>query len=140
MQRNVPQFIDIEEKIFGPFTLKQFGFLMGGFGICVVVWRSMPLSVGVFFMGPAIGASLALAFGTYNTKPFIDIVRAGISHVFKSKEYRWESPSERVVRERHVQAEKDRKKEEEIYNKSVVSKKYSTDDIKNLASRLDNKI
>ena len=32
MQFQVPQFIEIEDKIIGPFTGRQFAFLLGGFG------------------------------------------------------------------------------------------------------------
>jgi hypothetical protein len=139
MQRNVPQFIDIEDKIFGPFTLKQFGFLMGGFGGCVIVWRTLPLSIGVFVMGPIIALSLVLAFGKYNTKPFIDIIRAGVSHVFRDKEYRWQSPSERTIRERYNTATVESVKQAKADAARPQTKNFSSGDIKNLASRLDNK-
>jgi len=32
MRFEVPQFIEVEDKIFGPFTWKQFIYLMGGEG------------------------------------------------------------------------------------------------------------
>lgn len=139
MQRNVPQFIEIEDKIFGPFTLKQFGFLMGGFGGCVIVWRTLPLSIGVFIMGPIIALALVLAFGKYNTKPFIDIIRAGVVHIFRGKQYRWQSPSERAVRERYQAAETAAKKAQESFDNIPKNKTFSASDIKNLANSLDNK-
>lgn len=137
MQRNVPQFIDIEDKVFGPFTLKQFGFLMGGFGGCVIVWRTVPLSIGVFIMGPIIALALVLAFGKYNTKPFIDIIRAGVTHVFRGKQYRWQSPSERIVKERYQAATAEAKRQTDLYQNLPKTKSFSSNDIKNLASRLD---
>lgn len=139
MQRNVPQFIDIEDKIFGPFTLKQFGFLMGGFGGCVIVWRTVPLYIGVFIMAPIIGLALVLAFGKYNTKPFIDIIRAGVTHLFRGKQYRWQSPSERIVKERYQTALATAKQTQQALSQNQTSKSFSPNDIKNLASRLDNK-
>lgn len=139
MQRNVPQFIDIEDKIFGPFTLKQFGFLMGGFGGCVIVWRSMPLSIGVFVMAPIVGLALVLAFGKYNTKPFIDIIRAGVAHFLRGKQYRWQSPSERIIKERYQTAATAAKQAQAAYNQIPKGKNFSAGDIKNLADRLDQK-
>jgi hypothetical protein len=139
MQRNVPQFIEIEDKIFGPFTLKQFGFLMGGFGLCVIIWRSVPFSFGVFLMGPVIGLALVLAFGKYNTKPFIDIIRAGLVYVFGRKDFRWQSPSERAVQERYATAKKEQDRINTNLANAPQTKTFSANDIKNLAKQLDNK-
>jgi len=43
MQYQVPQFIEIEDKIFGPLTLKQFLYLAGGGGLCLLFFTLLPL-------------------------------------------------------------------------------------------------
>ena len=48
MQFNVPQFIDIEDKIIGPLTLKQFLFLVAGAGLLFVLW--LFLNLGAFII------------------------------------------------------------------------------------------
>jgi PrgI family protein len=137
MQRNVPQFIEIEDKIFGPFTLKQFGFLMGGFGVCVIAWRSLPFAVAVFVMGPAMGLSLALAFAKFNTKPFIDTLRAAVFYFFSNKQFIWQSPSQKILKQR--QGEMRRELDRQSSAAPVNSKNFSKSDIRDLANRLNTK-
>ena len=89
MQFKVPQFLDIEDKIFGPFTFSQFVYLAGGGGLCFVLFRALG-----FFLGfiPIIGVaafSLALTFYKPNDKPFIHMVEAGVKYAAGDKLYIW---------------------------------------------------
>ena len=43
MQFKVPQFLDIEDKIFGPFTFREFVYLTGGGGMCFVLYKLLGL-------------------------------------------------------------------------------------------------
>jgi hypothetical protein len=92
MQHKVPQFIDIEDKIFGPFTMKQFAYLAGGLGVTVIIWRTIPFSYGVFIIAPVIALTIALMFVKSNGKPFIFTVQSFISYLFGNKMYNWQSP------------------------------------------------
>ncbi|NCT02072.1 PrgI family protein, partial [Candidatus Parcubacteria bacterium] len=38
MRFEVPQFIEVEDKIFGPLTWRQFLYLSGGLGMAVVIF------------------------------------------------------------------------------------------------------
>ena len=42
MRFEVPQFVDIEDKIFGPLTFKQFIYIAGGAGVSVVAVYRKP--------------------------------------------------------------------------------------------------
>jgi hypothetical protein len=42
MQFRIPQFIDIEDKVFGPFTFKQFGYLLGAIAFAYIFWKLIP--------------------------------------------------------------------------------------------------
>jgi hypothetical protein len=137
MQRNVPQFIEIEDKIFGPFTLKQFAFLAGGAGLSVIIWRSVPFSLAIILIGPVMGFFIALAFAKFNSKPFLDIVRAGIYFLFSKKRYIWQNPSNKESTKRFQQIEKDQ--EQKVINEKVLTKNFNKDDIKNLAKNLNKK-
>jgi len=89
MQFKVPQFLDIEDKIFGPFTFKQFAYLAGGAGLCFVLYRAMGLLLGaipIFFIA---GLSIALTFLRPNNKPFINILEAGFKYTMQNKLYIW---------------------------------------------------
>ena len=48
MQFQVPQFIEIEDKIFGPLTFKQFIYLAGGGGLCFLLYTILPFFLRYF--------------------------------------------------------------------------------------------
>lgn len=89
MQFKVPQFIDVEDKIFGPLTWKQFVFLAGGAGLCFIVYKLLPIYFAVpFILAIGILAGM-LAFYKMNNKPFIFILEAAIKYFLQSKLYLW---------------------------------------------------
>ena len=89
MQFKVPQFLDIEDKIFGPFTFSQFAYLAGGGGICFVLYKLLGLLFGIIPMLAIAGFSLALTFYRPNNKPFIDMLEAGFKYIISDKLYVW---------------------------------------------------
>ena len=89
MQFKVPQFIDIEDKIFGPLTFKEFVYLVGGGALCYVLYQILPFIVALFVILPVAALSLALAFYKVNGKPFIHMLEASIRYLFQSKLYLW---------------------------------------------------
>lgn len=99
MQFKVPQFIDIEDKVFGPLTFKQFAYLAGGAGFGYLSFRFLPIIFSIF-VGPAfIIFALALAFMKYNDKPFIHVVESFVKFYSRSRLYLWrkENPTTPVV-------------------------------------------
>jgi hypothetical protein len=92
MQFHIPQYIDIEDKLFGPLTLKQAIYVAGGAGAIYLVWRIIPY---VFISAPIIAfiAALTWALGFYPKeklgKPFIEILEAGFNYMMKDKLYTW---------------------------------------------------
>lgn len=89
MQYQVPQFIEIEDKIFGPLTLKQFIYLAGAGGLCLLFFTILPLYVAVLFMIPAAALGLALAFYKVNDRPLIVVVEHAFGYFFGNKLYLW---------------------------------------------------
>ena len=88
MQFQVPQFLDVEDKIIGPFTIKQFIYLMGGLGMGYIAFRFIP------FIGSIIGLGLlalgwALGFYKYNGKPFVDLVESLYAYYTSGRLYVW---------------------------------------------------
>lgn len=97
MRFQVPQFIEIEDKIFGPLTLKQFIYLAGGGGISFVIYTIMPFFfLAVFFIIPVMLFSVALAFYKINGKPFIFILESAVKYTLSNKLYLWQK-REKVV-------------------------------------------
>ncbi len=100
MQFKVPQFLDIEDKIFGPFTFREFVYLAGGAGLCFVLYRLLGLYGGAIPIIIIAGFSLALAFYKPNNKPFIEMLQAGSKYMLQSKLYIWQRRQEERKRPR----------------------------------------
>lgn len=99
MYFQVPQFIDIEDKIFGPLTFKQFIYVLGGGGAVFVLSKILPTLLGIILGLPILGFALALAFYKVNGRPFIDIVQAWFSYKTGAQLYLWkrrESSAENI--------------------------------------------
>ena len=89
MQFKVPQFIDIEDKVFGPLTFKQFAYLAGGAGLAYLAMKFLPTILALFFVPALAGFALALAFMKYNDKPFIFTLEAFIRYYTRDRLYLW---------------------------------------------------
>src|SRR3989338_2256068 len=89
MRFQVPQFIDIEDKIFGPLTFKQFVYLAGGGGLAFLIYKSVPFMLALPLMLAVIGLGGSLAFVRINNKPFVEVIQAYIKYFFQNKLYIW---------------------------------------------------
>lgn len=89
MRFQVPQYIEVEDKIFGPLTFKQFVYIAGGAGICLVLFTFLPKFFAFLLSAPVVALSLALAFYKVNDKPFIHMVEAFFNYFTTTKLYVW---------------------------------------------------
>ena len=90
MKFQVPQFIEVEDKIFGPLTFKQFAYLIGGAGLCFVIYHFVGnLYISIFLMLPFAILAAMLAFYKYNGKPFVSVMESAFKYFFGSKLYIW---------------------------------------------------
>ena len=104
MRFQVPQFIEIEDTIVGPLTLKQFLYLAGGAGMSVVAYNFLPFLIAVIVIAVIGSLSLALAFYKHNNKPFIDLLEAGVMFYLGEKLYIWKK-KDRVITNNTQQAQ-----------------------------------
>ncbi|MFA6476346.1 MAG: PrgI family protein [Candidatus Paceibacterota bacterium] len=89
MQFQVPQFIEMEDTIFGPLTFKQFLYLAGGAGLCFIWYVYLPFFISIFLILGTGGLVVSLAFYKYNGRSFIFILESFIKYVFTKKLYLW---------------------------------------------------
>ncbi len=89
MRFQVPQFIEIESKIFGPLTFKQFIYLAGGAGISFLIYVSLPFFIAVMFIVPVAAFVIALSFYKVNNRPFIKITESALRYFTAPKIYIW---------------------------------------------------
>jgi len=75
MQFSVPQFTEVEDKIIGPLTLKQFLILLAGGGVIVLVYKLIGNFI-VFLIAslPIAGAAMFAAFGQIQGKSMGDLI------------------------------------------------------------------
>ncbi len=95
MQFQVPQFIEVEDKIFGSLTLKQFIYLAGGAAGIFLLYVALPLFLAILLAIPIGLFAAALAFYKMHGQPFIKVVENAFRYVTKNKIYTWkkiESP------------------------------------------------
>jgi len=111
MRFQVPQFIDIEDKIFGPFTFHQFAFLIGGGAMVFAIYKILPIWIGIFLMLPMAGLTICLVFVKINNKPFIYYLEASFNYLLSNKLYVWK---QRLVK-------KSTKQEEEVLVPTTIS-------------------
>jgi len=71
MQRfTVPQFIDVEDKIIGPVTTRQFLVMIAAFFLVTATYAAADFSLFVFLAAIELAAAGVLAFLKVNGKPF----------------------------------------------------------------------
>lgn len=106
MQFHFPQYIDIEDKIFGPLTLKQAIFVVGGLGGAYLAYVYVPyivVSAPIIF---GIGVlTWALAFYPKEKlgRPFLEVLEAGFWYLMSEKLYTWK----KIKKESLLNKEKD---------------------------------
>ena len=126
MQFKVPQFIDVEDKIFGPFTFKQFLYMAGGVGMAFVAYKLLPIYFSIFIILPVLGLSAALTFARINEKPFVQILEYYFKFITQSKLYIWKKS-----------APKKEKKSQALKEEPMIMPKFSDSKLKDISWSLD---
>lgn len=89
MRFQVPQFIEVEDKIFGPLTFKQFIYIVGAVGICVVLFTLLPRFLAIILSVPIAILGAGLAFFKVNERPFALLIEDFFKFHVGSKLYIW---------------------------------------------------
>ncbi len=94
MRHEVPQFIDIEDKIFGPLTFRQAIYLAGAAGAAFAIFYglgrlvpSFPVAIKLALAAPPLALGIALAFIKVNKRSFIYFMEAGFYYLINPKRY-----------------------------------------------------
>lgn len=96
MMFNVPQFIDIEDKIAGPLTWRQLLWMIGMVIVLLVLYNAVGITL-FFVVGiPLIILFSALAFYRPQGTPLIVFLFHGFSYLFRPKVAVWERPTGKV--------------------------------------------
>lgn len=106
MQFQVPQFIEVEDKIFGPLTFKQFVYLFGGAGMSYLLFRVLPIFLSAPLIAAVMGLAVALSFATMNGRPFILAMEHAFYYLLRGKLYLWSNQRKTTPKKPVISPEK----------------------------------
>lgn len=90
MQFQVPQFIETEDKIIGPLTLRQFFYIAGGLGLCFTLYFTVQLWLFVVISAFILGLTIALAFVKVNGKGLPGVLLSAFNFYWHPQTYVWQ--------------------------------------------------
>ncbi len=96
MQYQVPQFIDTEDKVVGPFSLRQFAYVGIAAVISAISYFLLQTWLAIIIAIILVGGSLALSFVKINGRPLIKIATAAANYYWKPQTYIWK-PDQPIV-------------------------------------------
>lgn len=94
MKFQVPQFIETEEKIIGPFTLKQFVFVAIGGAILFLLFFTVSPGIFIFLAIPVGAIFLGLALIKIGEMPLYMYIFHFINYLINPKKYFYKTEEE----------------------------------------------
>jgi hypothetical protein len=104
MQFHTPQFIDIEDKIFGPFTFKQFVYIIGAIGAGFIFYKLFGFFISAILTTPIAVLAFMLGFKPVHGRPFSVVLEGAIKYFFGSKLYLWKKGEEENAKVQKTEA------------------------------------
>lgn len=89
MRYQVPQFIDIEDKIVGPLTLRQFLIYVGAVIILVPLYIIFDLSLFITLLIPVLGIAGMFAHFQLNGKTLFQVIMNAVNFFTRGQMYIW---------------------------------------------------
>lgn len=132
MQFQVPQFLEIEDKIFGRFTFKEFVYLTGGAGLSFIIYKLIGLLWGAIPIIGIVSLTLSLIFYKPNDKPFLNMIQSWFLYQINDKLYIWKRDESKLYKT-PIQLNKEGGTREELQNKM----RLGGDKLRDLAWSLD---
>lgn len=135
MQYAIPQFTDVEDRLIGPLTLKQFLFLLATGGLVLFFWSIFKFNIFFFvFALPVATLGLAMTFGKFNGRQVYSYLFPFLSFMSRPRVriYKREVPT--------VTLSKRVKKTEIVDETKTMSAELTESRLKKLAYLLDQKI
>ena len=131
MQYQVPQFIELEDRIIGPLTLKQFLYLAFAGALLFVFWFLFVFYIWIIIALPIAALAATFAFLKINDRPFVYFFLAFVKYFTKPKLYIFSGPAEKTGLSPPV------KEKIEVVPAPKEEKKITSSKLKELALNLD---
>ncbi len=91
MQFQVPQFIETEDKLVGPLTLRQFVYVGVGAGASALLYFMLQTWLWFILTVLILGGAAALAFVKVNGRPFAKVLSAAFHFYWQPQAYVWKA-------------------------------------------------
>jgi hypothetical protein len=95
MKFTIPQFIERDSKIVGPFSFKQFAFILVAGVICVVFYIVFPMIVFILLSIIVMGAGLFLAMFKIGRTTLPELIKNLFVFILRPKIYFWHKKTRR---------------------------------------------
>lgn len=89
MEQPLPQFLDLQPKVAGPFTFKQLIFIAGIGVIILILFTQLKLGTFLLLALPLAGLAVFLAFGKIRGFPAPTVLARSFAFLFMGKVYVW---------------------------------------------------
>lgn len=96
MQFQVPQFLEVEDKLFGFMTFKQFLFVAGGAGALYLIYAYLPRWATFLAFIVIAPVTAGFAFVKVNKKPFIFFVESFLKYFSSARLYIWKKVPKKI--------------------------------------------
>ncbi|TSC82823.1 MAG: Uncharacterized protein G01um101420_5 [Parcubacteria group bacterium Gr01-1014_20] len=106
MQFQVPQFIETEDKIVGPLSLRQFIYIAVAGALCFILFFALKTWLWFIFTVLLAAISFSLAFLKVNGQPLVRVIMAGARFLWKPQTFVWQPERKTPTRGTDMQPEK----------------------------------
>ncbi len=101
MQFQVPQFIETEDKIVGPFTLRQFMYIAGAGALSAILYFTVAVWLWFILTVILLGGAIAVAFVKIEGRPLANVILSAFGFYWKPQTYIWKSVEQPAVAPQH---------------------------------------
>lgn len=127
---NVPQYIDVEDKVAGPLTAKQLLWMIGLGAMLMFMWSIFDKVFFFILAIPVICIFVAFAFYRPYNQPLVVFIGSAIMYMVRPKIYVWNRPTQ-PQKANTIQTK-------DFEQPMVITKKVTADQLRNLANTVDN--
>ena len=90
VQFQVPQFIETEDKIVGPLSLRQFLYVGVGVGLSGMLYFVLQTWLWIFIAFILVGASVAISFVKIEGRPLAKVILSAFNFYWRPQTYVWQ--------------------------------------------------
>lgn len=89
MRFQVPQFVDIEDKVIGPFTIRQFMYYFAGVLVLIPIFLLSDLSLFITLAIPIIGLAALFAHFKLNGMTLVQVIMNAVGFYTRPQMWMW---------------------------------------------------